>query len=322
MWLRCIGRFVVPLQTEKFYTFIMQHNVLVTGANGQLGKSLQALAPQYSEDFRFIFTDVEELDITQPDAIREMMRREKVHCIINAAAYTAVDKAESDVEKAYLLNETAVLNLAQAAQESNALLIHVSTDYVFDGQSKTPYTPDMMPNPLSVYGKSKWAGEQAIMRSGCKAVIVRTEWLYSPYGNNFVKTMLRLASTKESIGVVNDQVGCPTLAADLANLLIRILQQSDNLKDVSVYHFANRGKCSWYDFACEIMQLAEKEMGKRCQVNPISTAEYPTAATRPNFSLFDLSKTAQDFHFDIPDWRDSLRAVFPQICHNFLNDIR
>ena len=300
----------------------MSKNVLVTGANGQLGKSLQDLAGRYADTFRFIFTDVAELDITQPDAIREMVQREQVDFIINAAAYTAVDKAESDETMAYLLNEKAVGNLADAAKEAGAMLLHISTDYVFDGKSDTPYPTDATPNPLSVYGKSKWAGEQAILRSGCKAVIVRTAWLYSPYGNNFVKTMLRLATTKESIGVVSDQMGCPTLAADLAELLIRILQKSDNLQGVSVYHFANQGKISWYDFACEIMQLAEKEMGKRCKVNPITTAEYPTAATRPNFSLFDLSKTTQDFHFDIPDWRDSLRAVFPQICHNFLNDIR
>ena len=300
----------------------MQQNVLVTGANGQLGKSLQDLAPQYSEDFRFIFTDVAELDITQPDAIREMVKRERVDFIINAAAYTAVDKAESDEAMAYLLNEKAVGNLAEAAKEADAMLLHISTDYVFDGKSETPYPTDATPNPLSVYGKSKWAGEQAIQHSGCKAVIVRTAWLYSPYGNNFVKTMLRLATTKESIGVVNDQMGCPTLAADLARLLIRILQKSDNLQGVSVYHFANQGKISWYDFACEIMQLAEKKIGKRCKVNPITTAEYPTTATRPNFSLFDLSKTTKDFNLDIPDWKESLEKAFPQICHNFLNDIR
>ena len=300
----------------------MQQNVLVTGANGQLGKSLQDLAPQYSEDFRFIFTDVAELDITQRDAIREMVKHERVNFIINAAAYTAVDKAESDEAMAYLLNEKAVGNLAEAAKEADAMLLHISTDYVFDGKSETPYPTDATPNPLSVYGKSKWAGEQAIQHSGCKAVIVRTAWLYSPYGNNFVKTMLRLATTKESIGVVSDQIGCPTLAADLAGLLIRILQHSDHLQGVSIYHFANQGKISWYDFACEIMRLAEKEMGKRCQVNPITTAEYPTAATRPNFSLFDLSKTTKDFNLDIPDWKESLEKAFPQICHNFLNDIR
>ena len=300
----------------------MQQNVLVTGANGQLGKSLQDLAPQYSEDFRFIFTDVAELDITQRDAIREMVKHERVNFIINAAAYTAVDKAESDEAMAYLLNEKAVGNLAEAAKEAGAMLLHISTDYVFDGKSETPYPTDAAPNPLSVYGKSKWAGEQAIQHSGCKAVIVRTAWLYSPYGNNFVKTMLRLATTKESIGVVSDQIGCPTLAADLAGLLIRILQHSDHLQGVSIYHFANQGKISWYDFACEIMRLAEKQMGKSCQVNPITTADYPTAATRPNFSLFDLSKTTKDFNLDIPDWKESLEKTFPQICHNFLNDIR
>lgn len=283
---------------------------------------MQDLAPQYSEDFRFIFTDVAELDITQRDAIREMVKRERVNFIINAAAYTAVDKAESDEAMAYLLNEKAVGNLAEAAKEADAMLLHISTDYVFDGKSETPYPTDATPNPLSVYGKSKWAGEQAIQHSGCKAVIVRTAWLYSPYGNNFVKTMLRLATTKESIGVVSDQMGCPTLAADLAGLLIRILQHSDHLQGVSIYHFANQGKISWYDFACEIMRLAEKQMGKSCQVNPITTAEYPTAATRPNFSLFDLSKTTKDFNLDIPDWKESLEKAFPQICHNFLNDIR
>ncbi len=296
----------------------MQKNILVTGANGQLGKSLQAIAPMYANDFRFHFTDVEELDITDCEDIARTMEETRADFIVNAAAYTAVDKAESDVEKAYLLNETAVRLLAEATKKNGAMLVHISTDYVFDGTSEEPYRPDMQPNPISVYGQSKWAGERAIHEVGGRAVIIRTEWLYSRYGGNFVKTMLRLAEERGALRVVSDQVGAPTLAGDLARLILRVLECEERLDGVSTYHFSDGGRATWYDFACEIIRLS----GLPCPVHPISTQEYPTPATRPNFSLFDLSKTIKDFNFDIPDWKTSLAQEFPHIYHNHKNGIR
>lgn len=294
----------------------MSENILVTGANGQLGRSLQDISSSFP-GFHFVFTDVEDLDITDKGSVLEKVRGMHADYIVNVAAYTAVDKAESDVEKAFLLNEGAVRNLAEAAAETGAFLIHISTDYVFDGKSSVPYRTDMQPNPVSVYGKSKWAGEQAIHASGCRGAIVRTAWLYSPYGNNFVKTMLRLAQTKESLGVVSDQVGCPTLAADLAQLIMRVVERAKSIAGVETFHFSNRGQISWYDFAAEIMRLAQQHGCKSCPVRPITTDQYPTPASRPNFSVFDLSKTATELDFDIPDWKASLARVFPQIAAQF-----
>lgn len=296
----------------------MLQKILVTGANGQLGKSLQEIAPQFAEQFSFIWTDVAELDITNKKAICDCLKSNGAQFLINAAAYTAVDKAESDVEKAYLLNETAVQNLAEAASENNAFFVHISTDYVFDGKGTTPYTTDSQPNPISIYGKSKWAGEQAIHHAGGRAAIVRTAWLYSPYGNNFVKTMLRLADTRDAINVVADQIGCPTLARDLARFLMCIIQNNAKIQGVETFHFANQGQISWYDFTCEILRLADKS----CPVHPITTQDYPTAAERPNFSVFDLSKSSLFFHYEIPQWQDSLKDVLPQIIYNYENDIR
>lgn len=300
----------------------MIQTILITGANGQLGKCLRDLSAAFSEQFRFEFTDVAELDITDKNAVLETARSIGANFIVNAAAYTAVDKAESDVEMAYLLNETAVKNLAEVAAATGAMLVHISTDYVFDGESDIPYTTDMRPNPVSIYGKSKWAGEVAIHNSGCRAAIIRTAWLYSAYGNNFVKTMLRLGATKENIGVVNDQIGCPTLAADLARFIMQVVCDNGKIQQVETYHFANKGKISWYDFACKVMELAQAHNAKSCPVAPISTSQYPTPARRPNYSLFDLSKAANDFHFDIPGWETSLAKEFPQILYNFQHDIR
>lgn len=299
----------------------MIQTILITGANGQLGKCLRDISSTFSEHFRFEFTDVEELDITDKNAVLSKVRDCQARFIVNAAAYTAVDKAESDVEKAYLLNETAVRNLAEVATETGALLVHISTDYVFDGKSDIPYTTEMRPNPVSVYGKSKWAGEVAIHNSGCRAAIIRTAWLYSAYGNNFVKTMIRLGATKDGIGVVSDQIGCPTLAADLARFIMQVVSNNMIINNVETYHFANKGKISWYDFACKVMELAKQHNAKSCPVAPITTDQYPTPARRPNYSVFDLSKAAGDFHFDIPDWETSLTKEFPLILHNFQNDI-
>lgn len=299
----------------------MAKNILVTGANGQLGKSLRFIESDFSDDFRFVFTDVAELDITDKTAVLEFGKKMRADFIVNAAAYTAVDKAESDVAKAYLLNETAVRNLAEVAAEIGAMLVHISTDYVFNGKSRTPYAPDMQPDPVSIYGKSKWAGEQAIHASGCRAAIIRTAWLYSPYGNNFVKTMLRLAESKEKISVVSDQIGCPTLAGDLARFIMRVLICENRITAAATYHFANRGQISWFEFAQEIIRQAVKLGAKDCPVVPITTADYPTPASRPNFSVFDLSKTTDDFDFDIPDWKESLTKELPKIYHNYKNNI-
>ena len=293
----------------------MQKTILVTGANGQLGKSLQQIAPDYAGQFRFLFTDVDTLDITDLAAIRRMVQAENVDFLINAAAYTAVDKAESDAEFAYLLNEKAVGNLATAAKEHGTFFVHISTDYVFDGTSTRPYRTDDTPNPTSVYGSSKLAGEKALRQSGCRGAIVRTAWLYSPYGNNFVKTMLRLADTKESINVVSDQTGCPTLALDLARFLMTVIEHDGNSEQVKCYHFTNRGEITWYDFACEVI----RQYGKNCPVHPIPSSSYPTPVTRPAYSVLDLTESAK--LFAIPDWKESLTKVLPEIIHNYKNNI-
>ena len=294
-----------------------QKKILVTGANGQLGKSLQAVQPIFSDNCHFVFTDVDTLDITDKQTLMTKVHNLKADFIINAAAYTAVDKAESDVEKAYLLNETAVRNLAEVAESEGAFLVHVSTDYVFDGHSTLPYSPDSQTNPISVYGKSKLAGEQAILQTNCRAAIIRTQWLYSQFGNNFVKTMLRLADSKPEIRVVNDQVGCPTLALDLALFIMEVVNNDYIVKGQEIYHFADQGQISWYDFAVEILRLAHKN----CPVIPISTQEYPTAATRPNFSVFDLSKAINDFNYMIPEWNESLEKTIHKIIHNYEHNI-
>ena len=293
----------------------MQKTILVTGANGQLGKSLQQIAPDYAGQFRFLFTDVDTLDITDLAAVRRMVQAEKVNFLINAAAYTAVDKAESDTQLAYLLNEKAVGNLAAAAKEQGAFLVHISTDYVFDGKSSVPYHTDDPTNPTSVYGKSKLAGENALKESGCRGAIIRTAWLYSPYGNNFVKTMLRLADTKEFINVVSDQTGCPTLALDLARFILAVIERDENSEQVTCYHFTDKGCITWFDFASEIIRQA----GKSCPVHPIPTSSYPTPATRPAFSVLDLAKS--EAFFKIPDWKESLTKVLPEIIYNYEHNI-
>lgn len=257
--------------------------VLVTGANGQLGKSIHRIASNYPE-LKFIFTDVADLDITNSEAVDAFFQSNKIAYCINCAAYTNVDKAEEEVDKAFLINATAAKNLAESCKNFGAVLIHVSTDFVFDGTKETPYTEEDTPNPLSVYGKSKLKGEAYIQKIWDKHFIVRTSWLYSEYGSNFVKTMLRLAETRDEISVVNDQIGSPTYAGDLASFLLEIIDKPS--KDYGLYHYSNGGSISWYDFAVEIF----KQHKKAVRVVPIPTTAYPTAAKRPAYSVLDLQK--------------------------------
>ena len=285
----------------------MKYSILVTGSNGQLGHELQKISNQIKySDFNFIFTDVETLDITDKSQIRSFVNKYHINIIINAAAYTAVDQAETDVKLAYLLNESGVVNLADIAREFDLLLIHISTDYVFDGTSKRPYKTTDKTNPLSVYGKSKLAGENAIRHSGCRSAMIRTSWLYSEFGNNFVKTIIRLGKEKKEINVVNDQAGAPTYAGDLADVILTLIKKKSDLEGCNVYHYANEGVISWYDFAVEILALSKSD----CKINPISAEFYPSKVVRPQYSVFDLSKIKKELEIEIPDWKESLKKLF------------
>ena len=275
-------------------------NILVTGANGQVGSEMRELSKSY--DGTFFFTDKETLDITDEDAVASFCRTNGITHIVNCAAYTAVDRAEDDEESADKVNRLAVSHLASAAKEQSISLVHISTDYVFDGKSYRPYIETDQTNPQGVYGKTKLAGENALKKINPKnSVIIRTSWVYSGYGSNFVKTMLRLGKERDVLGVIFDQVGTPTYARDLAETILDILPRIVN-EDVEIYHYANEGVLSWYDFAKEIMRMAKIE----CEVNPIETKEYPTPATRPHYSLLNKAKIKRDFNITIPYWRDSL----------------
>ena len=271
---------------------------LITGANGQLGTELSKLLPDA------IRTDVDELDITRAHDVDNFVKKYHIDTVINCAAYTAVDKAESNENLAEKINVVGPRNLAHAAQR----VIHISTDYVFDGTGYRPYTPDDKTNPISVYGKTKLDGEMAVLYNARIPIIIRTAWLYSPYGNNFVKTMRKLGTEKESINVVADQIGSPTYAGDLADAIVKILPQM-NKKNRGIYHFTNMGVCSWYDFATETMELS----GLKCVVNPISSAEYPTPAKRPFYSVLDKSKIKNTFGLEIAHWKQSLKKCIEQL---------
>ena len=275
-------------------------NVLVTGSNGQLGSEIRELSPEYN--YNFFFTDRNTLDISDKKAVEEFLSRNDINIIINCAAYTAVDTAESDEANADKINHLAVKNLAELAKERNIQLIHISTDYVFDGKNYKPYTEDDITNPNGVYGKSKLDGEKAMQAINPKnSIIIRTSWVYSSFGANFVKTMLRLGKEKESLGVIYDQVGTPTYARDLAKAILDILPNIKNEK-VAIYNYSNEGVLSWYDFAKEIMRMAKLE----CVINPIETIDYPTPAQRPHYSLLNKSKIKKEFGIIIPYWKDSL----------------
>ncbi len=283
-------------------------NILVTGANGQLGcemRRLGAVSPN-----NYIFTDVAELDITNADAVMHVARHYSIDAIVNCAAYTNVDKAESDEATAELINATAVANLAAAMKEVGGTLFHVSTDYVFGSEGNTPRTEDMPLNPLGVYGRTKLHGEQAILESGCKALIFRTAWLYSEFGNNFLKTMMRLTAEKEQLNVVFDQVGTPTYAGDLALAIFSIIEAGVYEGNEGVYHFSNEGVCSWYDFAVEIAAVAGNT---GCRINPCHSSEFPSPVKRPPYSVLDKTKIKNSFDIDIPHWRESMEYCIKRI---------
>ena len=277
--------------------------ILVTGALGQLGREISKLAD--STEHTYIYTDVRahegvaELDVTDAEAVNAAVQG--VDVIVNCAAYTDVNKAESDAEAAHKVNALAPAVLAEAAKAAGAMLIHVSTDYVFDGQANVPYTEDSVRNPLGVYGRTKMEGEDAIIKSGCRHLIFRTSWLYSTTGKNFFLTMSELTASKPELKVVVDQVGTPTYAYDLAYLITYIIEE--NLLDRNgVYNYSGEGVCSWYDFATEICSL----MGHTCRIVPCRSEEYPTPAERPHYSVLDKSKVKRDFGIEIPYWRQSL----------------
>lgn len=277
----------------------MTKRVLITGANGQLGHEMRNVLDG-DDRFEAIFTDVAELDICDAEAVNRAVADNRVDYIVNCAAYTQVDKAEDNVELCRKINATAVENLARAAAACGARMIHVSTDYVFNGRGYRPYTEDMTPDPQSVYGSTKLEGEQALMRLCPQSAIIRTAWLYSPYGNNFVKTMMRLGTERDELSVVADQIGTPTCAADLARTILAVLTAETFVP--GIYHFSDEGACSWYDFTVAIHRLA----GITCRVKPIRSDEYPSRAHRPFYSVLDKSKIKQTYGITIPHWYESL----------------
>ena len=286
----------------------MAKRILVTGANGQLGSELQYIIKNQKsniENHDFYFTDRTTLDITDKDAIEDFCTQNNIKIIINCAAYTAVDKAESDETMAYAINHKAVETLAHIAKAKNIALVQISTDYVFDGSNFKPYVENDVTNPQSVYGASKLAGEEAIFSiNPSNSVIIRTSWVYSSFGNNFVKTMLRLGKERDTLGVIFDQVGTPTYARDLAAAILAIVPQLDN-REAEVYHYSNEGVCSWYDFAKAIFEMKQID----CKVDAIETKAYPTPATRPHYSLLNKAKIKEAYSITIPYWRDALKEA-------------
>lgn len=288
-------------------------NILITGANGQLGHEMQRVAKESNDNY--IFTDVaegyENLDITDLEAIRKMVKANNIEIIVNCAAYTNVDRAESDFDTANLINNTAAGNLATAMKEVEGTLIHVSTDYVFQGDRNIPCREDWPTNPLGVYGKTKLAGEKAIEATGCQYIILRTAWLYSQWGKNFVKTMKSLTASKDSLKVVFDQVGTPTFAGDLADAIAHIIN-TRQLDKTGIYHFSNEGVCSWFDFAKIICELS----GNTCDIQPCYSEEFPSPVKRPHFSVLDKSKLKSTFGIRVPYWTDSLKKCTKQLADN------
>ena len=281
-------------------------NVLVTGANGQLGNEMRLMAQNSS--YHYIFTDVEELDITDFNAILQTVKEKEIQIIVNCAAYTNVDKAENDFDIANALNNIAVGRLANVAKAQNATLIHISTDYVFNGNNHIPYTEDDITDPIGVYGKTKLAGEETIKKVGCNYIILRTAWLYSKWGNNFVKTMQKLTLEKDSLSVIFDQIGSPTYAKDLAHAISLIIERN-MLNQQGIYHYSNEGVCSWFDFAKEICELS----GHNCNITPIHSQEYPSKITRPHYSVLDKTKFKETFGIPVPYWKDSLKKCINEL---------
>jgi dTDP-4-dehydrorhamnose reductase len=280
-------------------------NVLVTGSDGQLGSEIKEFVTNSefnNDNHLFYFTEMKQLDITNHEQVKNYIKENNIKIIINCAAYTAVDKAESEKQQTERVNHLAVKNLGGLSKEFGIKLIHISTDYIFDGKNFKPYKESDMPNPESVYGETKLAGEKALIEYNLNnSVIIRTSWVYSFYGSNFVKTMLRLGRERDSLNVVFDQIGSPTYAKDLAKAVLLMLPNIKN-SDLKIYHYSNEGIASWYDFAKEIMKMAELE----CKINPIETKDYPTPAKRPHYSVLNKTKIKNDFGIEIPYWKDGL----------------
>jgi len=281
--------------------------VLVTGANGQLGQAIQSISGNYPE-IDFVFCDLSTLDITNVNQIKETFKQFKPNYCINASAYTAVDKAESEPEKAFSINVTGAKNLAEACKENNTILLHISTDFVFDGNKKVPYSEEDVPKPTGVYGQTKLDGEKAIQKTFDNYFIIRTSWVYSQFANNFMKTMLRLGLERDSLSVVNDQIGTPTNAVDLAEVLVKVIKTYNSqltTHNFGIYNFSNEGQCSWYDFAKKIFEINDIEI----DLKPISTSSYPTPAKRPAFSVLNKTKIKNSFDLQICNWEDSLMKI-------------
>jgi dTDP-4-dehydrorhamnose reductase len=280
--------------------------ILVTGKNGQLGKSIHKIVANNEQTDDFVFVGREELDLSNENSIARYFEGNAFDLIINCAAYTTVDKAEEEVVLANQVNHLAVKQLAELAKTQQAKLIHISTDYVFDGESDQPYTETDVTNPVNVYGKTKLAGEQALQEAmPTNAIIVRTSWVYSEYGNNFVKTMLRLGQERDELNVVSDQIGSPTYATDLAGVILEIIQNKsfkEAEQAAQIYHYSNEGEISWHEFAKEIFKIAKID----CKANPIVTEQYPTPAQRPKNTSMDKNKIMQTFNVNPVSWKDSL----------------
>ena len=281
-------------------------NILITGANGQLGNEMRVLSAEHPE-YAYFFTDVEELNICNELAVMDFVEDHKIHVIVNCAAYTAVDNAEDNVEFCTKLNADAVGYLAKAAEANGAEFIQISTDYVFDGTAHTPYVETEPTCPDSVYGRTKLEGEQNTLSFCTRSMVIRTAWLYSTFGNNFVKTMIRLGKERDSLGVIFDQIGTPTYARDLARAIFAAISQG---VVPGVYHFSNEGVCSWYDFTKAIHWLAGITA---CKVKPLHTEEYPTKAKRPHYSVLDKTKIKETYHIEIPYWMDSLQSCIAEL---------
>ena len=285
------------------------NNILITGANGQLGSELKTLNNEcLTLNYKCFFTDKNTLDISNKDKIERFINENNINIIINCAAYTAVDRAEEEKELADLINYQAVKHLAEISKEKNITLIHISTDYVFDGTNFKPYCEDDKTNPVNYYGTSKLKGEDAFINSGAKGVIIRTSWLYSSFGNNFVKTILKLAKERDFLKVISDQVGTPTYAKDLAKVIIDIIPKIKN-ENAEIYHYSNEGVLSWFDFAKEIIKMAKID----CNIEAIESIKYQTLAKRPYYSLLNKEKIKNTFNIKIPYWKDSLDTCLKEL---------
>lgn len=283
-------------------------NILITGSNGQLGSEFRELAPN-SPQHQFFFTDAEELDVTNSEKVYKYLKANKIECVVNCVGYTQVDKAEDDKPQASLLNATATKYLAEATSRVGAMLVHISTDYVFEGKNFKPYTENDTANPKSIYGKTKLDGEIEVMFNAKRAIIIRTSWLFSAYGHNFVKTILEKAKTEKELKIIYDQIGTPTYARDLAKVLLEIIPKVPSKVRGEIYNFSNEGVASWYDFAKAIVEIK----GLNCKIVPILTKDFPQQAQRPQYSVLNKGRIKKDYGVEIPYWRDSLKECLAKL---------